>query len=106
VSSFQSSQPSLAPVLSVVTPPVSVVPTSSSNTLSQAAFIPTIASLRADPQLAVQAEQLAADVSSEVAGNSPMVYSMKRGIVRCGGDLAPKVKVPWPQDYVLGSGGS
>jgi hypothetical protein len=29
---------------------------------------------------------------------------MKRGIVRCGGDLAPKVKVPWPQDYVLGSG--
>jgi hypothetical protein len=68
------------------------------------AFIPTIASLRADPQLAAQAEQLADEVTSNVAGNSPLVYSLKRGIVRCGGDLAPKVKVPWPQDYVLGSG--
>jgi hypothetical protein len=77
------------------------VPTISSHTVTQPAFIPTIASLHADPQLATQAEQLAVDVSSDVAGDSPMVYSMKRGIVRCGGDLA--VKVPWPQDYVLGS---
>jgi hypothetical protein len=104
VSSVQASQFSLAPVSAAVTPPVSVLPTMSSHTVTQPAFIPTIASLRADPQLAAQAEQLAAEVSSDVAGNSPMVYSMKRGIVRCGGDLAPKVKVPWPQDYVLGSG--
>jgi hypothetical protein len=68
------------------------------------AFIPTIASLRADPLLAAQAEQLADEVTTNVAGNSPLVYSLKRGIVRCGGDLAPRVKVPWPQDFVLGSG--
>jgi hypothetical protein len=85
-------------------PTISELPTQTGNQYSQQAFIPTIASLRADAQLAAQAEQLAADVASNVEGNTPIVYSLKRGIVRCGGDLAPKVKVPWPQDYVLGSG--
>jgi hypothetical protein len=99
-----SSQPSLVPAPALVLPPVSELPTHTGNQTSQQAFIPTIASLRADSQLAAQAEQLAADVTSNVAGNSPMVYSLKRGIVCCGGDLAPEVKAPWPQYYVLGSG--
>jgi hypothetical protein len=92
-----SSQSSIVPVPAVTLPPVG-------ESATPHAFIPTIASLRADPQLAAQAEQLADDVTTNVAGNSPLVYSVKRGIVRCGGDLAPKVKVPCPHDFVLGSG--
>jgi hypothetical protein len=59
-----------------------------------------VAALRADTQLAAQADQLV----SNIAGNSPSANTVKRGLVHSGGDLAPQVKTPWPQDYLLGSG--
>jgi hypothetical protein len=90
-------------------PPVSApVATPSGSVSSQAGqgqgFIPTVAALRADPQLAAQADQLVSDLSANIAGNAPLPSTVKRGLVHSGGDLAPQVKTPWPQDYVLGSG--
>jgi hypothetical protein len=52
-----------------------------------------------------QAEQLVADVETNITGNCVSSNTnVKRGLVRAGGDLAPKVKTAWPQDYILGSG--
>jgi hypothetical protein len=49
-------------------------------------FIPSITSLRRDP-----AEQLVADVGKNIAGKS-VSFNVERGLVRSGGDLAPKVQ--------------
>jgi hypothetical protein len=74
----------------------------SGETIAQ--FTPTIAALRRDPVIAAQADQLVAEVGANVAGNSNSNSSIKRGLVRSGGDLAPMVKTAWPQDHILGSG--
>jgi hypothetical protein len=67
-------------------------------------FAPTIANLRVDANLAVQAEQLVADLSSNISGTpKPLLNNVKLGLARSGGDLAPSVNTTWPQDYVLGS---
>jgi hypothetical protein len=39
-----------------------------------------------------------------VSGIKPCSSTLKRGLIRSGGDLSPIVGTPWPQDYVLGSG--
>jgi hypothetical protein len=66
---------------------------------------PNIANLRTDKNLAAQAEQLVADLSNNITGTPmPLLNNVKRGLVRSRGDLAPSVKTPWPQDFVLGSG--
>jgi hypothetical protein len=69
-----------------------------------AQFTPTIAVLRRDPVIVAQADQLVAEVGASVAGNSNSNSSIKRGLVRSGGDLTPMVKTAWPQDHILGSG--
>jgi hypothetical protein len=58
-----------------------------------------------DVNLAAQAEQLVADLSSNITGTpKPLLNNVKRGLARSGGNFAPSVNTPWPQDYILGSG--
>jgi hypothetical protein len=94
-----------APVSSApaVTAAVSGIP--SVNALDADSLIPSLASLRADAGLVTQAENLVSNLGNPVAGNFSLT-STKRGSVRCGGDLKPYVQVPWPQDFVMGSGAS
>jgi hypothetical protein len=95
VSLRSNSQATAAPVSAPVAPPV--IP----QVVTQA-FAPTIANLRVDVNLAAQAEQLVADLSSNISGTpKPLLNNVKRGLARSGGDLAPSVITPWPQDYVL-----
>jgi hypothetical protein len=75
-----------------------------SASVSDPTFIPSVASLRGDPVLAAQADQLVADLGTHTSGNGPSLNNVKRGLVRSGGDLAPLVKTPWPQDHIVGSG--
>jgi hypothetical protein len=75
-----------------------------SASVSEPAFIPSVSSLRGDPVLAAQADQLVADLGTHTSGNSPSLNNVKRGLVRSGGDLAPIVKTLWPQDHIVGSG--
>jgi hypothetical protein len=75
-----------------------------SASVSDATFIPSVASLRGDPVLAAQADQLVEDLGAHTSGNGPSLSNVKRGLVRSGGDLAPLVKTPWPQDHIVGSG--
>jgi hypothetical protein len=63
-----------------------------SASVSTPAFIPSVSSLRGDPILAAQADQLVADLGTHTAGNSRSLSNVKRGLVRSGGDLAPLVK--------------
>jgi hypothetical protein len=52
----------------------------------------------------MHAEQLVADVGTNIAGNSVSSNSnIKRGLAQAGGEQAPKVKTVWPQNYILGS---
>jgi hypothetical protein len=55
---------------------------------------PTLSSLRADAQLAAQAEQLVVDASNSVSGIRPSSNTLKRGLIRSGGDLSPIVGTP------------
>jgi hypothetical protein len=65
----------------------------------------TLDDLRADDQLAARANQMV-DCLDGLQGNSHRVSgaSTKRGWARPGGDNAPRICVPWPQDYVIGHG--
>jgi hypothetical protein len=63
-----------------------------------------VSSLRADAHLAAKADQLVSDVAGNVPGNAPFINTVKRGLVRAGGDLAPSNKILWPQDFILGTG--
>jgi hypothetical protein len=67
-------------------------------------LIPTLADLRADSGLTAQGHKMVEEIHNSVQGNCQLVINNKRGMVRSGGDLAPSVKTPWPQDFVLGSG--
>jgi hypothetical protein len=64
-------------------------------------FIPSVTTLRGDPVLAAQADQLLADLGSHLTGNGPSLNNVKRGLVRSGWDLAPIVKTPWPQEHIV-----
>jgi hypothetical protein len=108
-SAAASGAPATAPVMAMSVPAAAV---SVSNIVSSgnpanvsdpAQLIPSLASLRADAGLVNQAEQLVSSIGESVTGNC-FLNSSKRGSVRCGGDLRPSVRVPWPQDYILGSG--
>jgi hypothetical protein len=72
--------------------------------VSAPAFIPSVSSLRGDTVLVAQADQLVADLGTHTPGNGPSLSNVKRGLVRSGGDLAPLVKTPWPQNHIVGSG--
>jgi uncharacterized membrane-anchored protein len=116
VSANQAAVTNLINSVGLVPQGQSVVASGSSLTQAQGAAVsngsvagvcvsqPTLSSLRADAQLAAQAEQLVVDASSSVSGIRPSSNTLKRGLIRSGGDLSPIVSTPWPQDYVLGSG--
>jgi hypothetical protein len=83
-------------------PPADTQPVSAS--VSAPTFIPSVSSHWGDPVLAAQADQLVTYLGTHMSGNSPSLSNVKRGLVRSGGDLAPSVKTPWPQDHIVGSG--
>jgi hypothetical protein len=69
------------------------------------ALIPSLTSLRSDPQLVSQAERLVDNMACNYAGNQvELSSSLKPGLLRQGGEQAPKVKTWWPHDFVFGFG--
>jgi hypothetical protein len=71
---------------------------------------PTLQQFRADASLVATATQQLnnleeADLGRSLGSQLPSTArSQKRGLARLGGENAPIVQVPWPHDYVLGSG--
>jgi hypothetical protein len=68
--------------------------------------MPSLPELRADQGAVQQAARLVDSMDMGAAGNTAIstTKSMRRGWTRQGGDYAPRVNVPWPQDFVLGTG--
>jgi hypothetical protein len=67
------------------------------------ALMPSLQTLRSDPHIAAQVERMVDGISAQCAGNDYSV-SLKPGLLRPGGEQAPKVKTPWPHDYVFNFG--
>jgi hypothetical protein len=67
------------------------------------ALMPSLQALRSDPHIAAQAEQMVDGISAQCAGNDYSV-SLKPGLLRPGGEQAPKVKTAWPHHYVFNFG--
>jgi hypothetical protein len=66
---------------------------------------PDLAALRADPTAVAHASHLVDALDIGPSGNANSTFkSMKRGWARPGGESAPRVPVPWPQDFVIGQG--
>jgi predicted RecB family endonuclease len=66
-------------------------------------LLPTLTNLRADAQLVNQAERLVDNMAGSLAGNHfELSGSLKPGLLRQGGEQAPKVKILWPHDLVMG----
>jgi hypothetical protein len=65
--------------------------------------VPRLANLRQDPVLSRQANHLVDSLDYSLSGTVADKYS-KQGWARCGGDIAPRVPTPWPQDHVIGHG--
>jgi hypothetical protein len=63
--------------------------------------VPRLENLRLDQSLSRQANNLVDTLDNSVQGNDR--YS-KQGWARSGGELAPLVPTPWPQDHVIGQG--
>jgi hypothetical protein len=77
----------------------------SSGVSGVSALIPSLMNLRSDLQLASQAERLVDNMSSNYTGNQVELSSLlKPGLLRQGGEQAPKVKTWWPHDFVFGFG--
>jgi hypothetical protein len=66
-------------------------------------LVPRLSNLRQDPVLSRQANNLVDALDCQLSGTIYDKYS-KQGWARCGGDLAPRVPTPWPQDHVIGQG--
>jgi hypothetical protein len=54
--------------------------------------------------MSAPAAALVNDLSVRTTGNNMNTSTTKRGWARPGGDNAPKVCTPWPQDFVVGHG--
>jgi hypothetical protein len=68
-------------------------------------LLPTLTNLRADAQLLNQAVRLVDNMAGSLAGNNfELSGSLKPGLLRQGGEQAPKVKILWPHDFVMGYG--
>jgi hypothetical protein len=69
-------------------------------------LVPSLAELRADTQLAGQAEKLVDNIQGGIEGKTLNLSSgyNKRGWVRAGGETAPSLRMPWPQDYIFDFG--
>jgi hypothetical protein len=66
-------------------------------------LMPSLQALRSDPQIAVQVERMVDGVLVQCAGNDYSV-SLKPGLLRPGGEQAPRVKTAWSHDYVFNFG--
>jgi hypothetical protein len=66
-------------------------------------MVPRLSQLRQDPVLAQQAAHLVDSLDSSLSGMAANRYA-KHGWARCGGELAPRVPTPWPQDHVIAQG--
>jgi hypothetical protein len=71
--------------------------------LPSPSMVPRLASLRRDPTLMRQVNSLVDGLDSTVSGMMLDKFS-KQGWARSGGDLAPRVPTPWPQDHIMGQG--
>jgi hypothetical protein len=69
----------------------------------QGCSVPHLQELRSDVRAVEQANRMVDAMESSVPGNHS-VRPLRRGWARPGGDNAPRVAVPWPQDYVIGHG--
>jgi hypothetical protein len=80
-----------------------VVPQSS---CAQDSSIPSLQGLRADAAAAAQAASTMEALDLGGTGNFSNVTTKatKRGWARPGGENAPRVQVPWPQDFIIGQG--
>jgi hypothetical protein len=91
--------------------PAEGAPTSCSSDQLAAMFvvdnqIPSLVEMRANSNAVRQATQLVDSMDSGPAGttSSNSLKTLRRGWSRQGGDFAPRVVIPWPQDFVLGTG--
>jgi hypothetical protein len=69
--------------------------------------MPTLPELSADKGAVQQAAKLVDSMNLGATGNTNIntARSIMRGWTRQNGDFAPRVNVPWPQDFVLSTGG-
>jgi hypothetical protein len=86
-----------------------ISPSVISNTCPAPSLIHTLQQFRQDPTLVQQANLQIAQLDDDTMGtssndNSANTRSVKRGLARIGGDNAPIMNIPWPHDFVLGSG--
>jgi hypothetical protein len=69
--------------------------------------IPSLQGLRADAAAAAQAASMVEALDLGETGNfssSVPAKATKRGWARPGVENAPRVQVPWPQDFIIGQG--
>jgi hypothetical protein len=67
-------------------------------------LVPRLSTLRRDPTLTRQAQDLVDGLDNTVSGTTVCDKFSKQGWARSGGELAPRVPTPWPQDHVIGQG--
>jgi hypothetical protein len=67
--------------------------------------VPSLQDLRADPRAVAQATSMVDSMDTAIQGiNNSNIRALRRGWSRPGGDNAPRVAVPWPQDFIIGHG--
>jgi hypothetical protein len=86
-----------------ISPPVT------SNTCPAPSLILTLQQFRQDHTLVQQANRQIAQLDDDTMGtssngNSANTRSVKHGLAHIGGDNTPIMNIPWPHDFVLGSG--
>jgi hypothetical protein len=64
--------------------------------------LPHLQDLRADARAVAQANSMVDSMETAIQGN--IVRALRRGWSRPGGDNAPRVAIPWPQDFIIGHG--
>jgi hypothetical protein len=64
----------------------------------------TLADMRKDDTLAAQASKMVEKLDLSGLGAYSYSKAMKRGWARAGGEDAPLVPTPWPQDHIIGHG--
>jgi hypothetical protein len=65
-------------------------------------MVPRLSTLRRDATLTRQANALVDGLDNTCSGISDRFS--RQGWARSGGELAPRVPTPWPQDHVIGQG--
>jgi hypothetical protein len=64
--------------------------------------LPHLQDLRADARAVAQANSMVDSLETVIQGNG--VQALQRGWSRPGGNNAPRVAIPWPQDFIIGHG--